>query len=95
MTRDVRLIAFGRPHIVRGDDGGEIALQPLPVAVLAYLAVGGPRDRDHLADLFWHGNKNGLNSLSTTLNRIRAELPGAVWMQGSTLVGAGHPTYVY
>lgn len=82
----VRLTTFGRPHIADAD-GHEVALQPLPVAVLAYLAAGGPRDRTHLADLFWHNSKNGLNSLSTTLNRIRAEVPDGIWVRGNTLVG--------
>lgn len=83
----VRLNALGRPHITR-DGGVEVALQPLPVAVLTYLVVGGPRDRGHLADLFWPNNKNGLNSLSTTLNRIRADVPDGVWVSGNTLVGS-------
>jgi len=82
----VRLKTLGRPHIV-SDAGDEVALQPLPLALLAYLAVGGPRDRDHLAELFWHNNKNSLNSLSTALNRIRADVPGAVWVEGNTVVG--------
>lgn len=64
------------------------------MAVLAYLAVGGPRDRDHLAALFWHNSKNGLNSLSTTLNRIRAEVPGGVWIRGNSLVGTELPSDV-
>ena len=82
----MRLKTFGRPHVV-DDLGAEVALQPLPVAVLVYLAIGGPRDRQHLADLFWHNSKNGLNSLSTTLNRIRSEVPNGVWVRGNTLVG--------
>lgn len=82
----MRLKTFGRAHIAL-DGGEEVALQPLPVAVLAYLVVSGPRDRDHLADLFWHDSKNGLNSLSTTLNRIRDRVPGAVWVEGNALVG--------
>jgi len=87
----VRLNTFGRPRITV-DDGSYIVLQPLPAALLCYLAAGGPRDRDHLADLFWHTNKNGLNSLSTTLNRIRADIPGGVWVQGNTLVGTDLPS---
>lgn len=82
----VRLNTLGRPH-VSSDDGEEVALQPLALAVLAYLAVRGPADRTHLAQLFWPNSKNGLNSLSTTLNRIRAQVPDSVWVQGNTLVG--------
>lgn len=82
----MRLVTLGRPHVARAN-GDSVELQPLPLAVLAYLAVGGPRDRDHLAGLFWHGTKNGLNSLSTALNRIRADIPDGVWVQGNRLVG--------
>lgn len=85
----VKLQTVGRVHLTRDDGQGidEVALQPLPLAVLTYLAVGGPRDRDHLCDLFWPNGKNRLNSLSTTLNRIRAEVPGGVWVRGNSLVG--------
>lgn len=82
----MRLTTFGRAYITR-HDGEELALQPLPVAVLAYLAVGGPRDRDHLAELFWPNSKNALNSLSTTLNRIRDHVPDGVWIRGGNVVG--------
>lgn len=82
----MRLIALGRPHVVQAS-GEEVELQPLPLALLAYLAIGGPRDRTHLADLFWHGTKSGLNSLSTTLTRIREAVPDGVWVRGNTLVG--------
>lgn len=82
----VKLTTLGRVHL-SGRDGEEVALQPLPLALLTYLAVGGPRDREHLCDLFWPSGKNRLNSLSTTLNRIRAEVPDGVWAQGNTLVG--------
>lgn len=89
----MRLKTFGRPHVV-DDQGEEVALQPLPVTVLVYLAIGGPRDRQHLADLFWHNNKNRLNSLSTALNRIRADVPDGVWVRGNTLVGSDLPSDV-
>ncbi|MGH1489176.1 MAG: AfsR/SARP family transcriptional regulator [Acidimicrobiales bacterium] len=82
----MRLITFGRPHIAHGENE-EVALQPLPLAVLAYLAMAGPRDRSHLAELFWPSSKSGLNSLSTTLNRIRAQVPGGVWVRGNNVVG--------
>ena len=80
------LTTFGRPRVV-STAGDEIPLQPLPLALLTYLARGGPRDRDHLAELFWSNSKNGLNSLSTTLNRLREALPGVVWVEGNMLVG--------
>jgi predicted ATPase len=81
----VRLHTFGRAYVTR--EGQELTLQPLAVAVLAYLTVGGPRDRTHLAELFWPNSTNRLNSLSTTLNRIRAQAPDTVWVRGNTLVG--------
>ena len=39
------LMTLGRPHLVDGV-GEEVALQPLPLALLSYLVRGGPRDRD-------------------------------------------------
>jgi len=87
----VRLNTFGRPHLAR-DDGEEVALQPLQIALLAYLSVGGPRNRDHLAELFWHKSKNSLNSLSTTLHRIRAHIPDRVWIEGNSIVGTDLPS---
>ena len=71
------LRSLGNPGII-ADDGTELSLQNLPLAVLLYLAIGGPRDRRHLAEVFWCGNASALNSLSTTLSRIRARAPTAV-----------------
>ena len=83
----VRLNTLGSPHILLGD-GEEVVLPPLQTALLAYLAIGGPRDRGHLADLFWHDSENGLNSLSSTLTRIRTQVPGSLWVQGNSVVGS-------
>ena len=91
---NARLNTFGRPHVVVGADRQEAALQPLSLAVLSYLALAGSQDRDHLANLFWHNNKSGLNSLSTTLARIRAAVPDAVWAEGHSRVGTDIATDV-
>jgi len=66
----------------------EVALQPLPLAVLVYLTIGGPKERTHLAELFWSQSSNSLNSLSSALNRIREAAPEALWTQGPGLVGS-------
>ncbi len=39
--------------------------------LLAYLAVEGPQERRHLADLFWPGSAQGLRNLATVLTRLR------------------------
>lgn len=88
----MKLATLGQSGIVTPD--GRIELQPLPMALLAYLAIGGPKDRTHLADLFWQHSGNALNSLSTTLSRIRNEAPGAFWIRGTTLVGSDLETDV-
>jgi len=43
--------------------------QPKPLLLLAYLALEGPQQRRHLAELFWSGNR--MKSLSMTLTRLR------------------------
>jgi len=84
-------VTLGAPALA-GEE--PVPLQPLQLGLLAYLAVGGPRDRSHLASLFWHRSSNGLNSLSTTLSRIRSMAPQAIWVQGNALVGSDLPTDV-
>ncbi|MDW8358808.1 tetratricopeptide repeat protein [Thermus sp.] len=42
-----------------------------PLLLLAYLALEGPKPRRHLAELFWPGAQDGLNSLSVALNQLR------------------------
>ena len=39
--------------------------------LLAYLAVEGPQERRHLAELFWPGSAQGLRNLATVLTRLR------------------------
>lgn len=62
----VSLRTLGRLEL----SGSEFA-RPKPLLLLAYLAIEGPQERRHLAELFWPGNADGLNSLSVTLSRIR------------------------
>lgn len=61
-----------------------VRLQPLQITLLAYMAVEGPKPRTHLAELFWQHSSNGLNSLSSTLSRIRRVAPAAVRTIGTT-----------
>ncbi|ADD27562.1 tetratricopeptide repeat protein [Meiothermus ruber] len=46
--------------------------QKKPLLLLAYLCLEGPRSRRHLAELFWPGASDGLNSLSVALSRLRS-----------------------
>lgn len=43
-----------------------------PLLLLVYLILEGPRSRRHLAELFWLGASDGLNSLSVALNQLRS-----------------------
>lgn len=88
----MQLRVLGRPRLTDGAE--EVALQPLPGALLAYLAIGGPRRRAHLAELFWPRSANPLNTLSTTLNRIRTKIPDAIWTIEPDEVGSDLPTDV-
>ena len=49
-----------------------------PLLLLAYLALEGPKERRYLAELFWPGASNHLNSLSAALSRLRKGAPGAL-----------------
>lgn len=42
-----------------------------PLLLLVYLTLEGPRSRRHLAELFWPGASDGLNSLSVALTQLR------------------------
>lgn len=46
--------------------------------LLCFLALEGPQERHHLAELFWPGAVRGRTSLSTTLSRLRKYAPGSV-----------------
>lgn len=60
---------------IEGSDGPS---QQQPLALLAYLAIAGPKTRDHLATVFWPQAKKPLNNLSSALSRVRDHLPDAV-----------------
>jgi predicted ATPase len=55
---------------------------PKPLLLLAYLAVEGPSERRHLAQLFWPGTINPLGNLSTALARLRGAHPDLVGADG-------------
>ena len=48
-----------------------------PLLLLAYLAIEGPKERRHLAELFWMGATDPLNSLSKAINQLNGEAPSA------------------
>lgn len=52
--------------------------RPKPLLVLAYLALEGPQERGHLAELFFRGSKRARANLSVVLSRLRRGAPGAV-----------------
>lgn len=52
--------------------------RPKALLLLAYLALEGPKERRHLAELFWLGATDPLNRLAVTLSRLRHEVPGSV-----------------
>ncbi|UCH24528.1 MAG: hypothetical protein JSV66_11285 [Trueperaceae bacterium] len=69
--------------------------RPKSLLLLAYLALEGPQERGHLAELFFADSSKGRSSLSTTLSRLRREAPGTVeadevrvWSGVETDVGA-------
>ena len=49
-----------------------------PLLLLAYLALEGEKERQHLAELFWMGASDPLNSLSKAINQLRHEAPGII-----------------
>ncbi len=67
------LITFGGLQL-SGADFGRLK----PLLLLAYLAIGGRRDRKHLATLFFPKNADRLNNLSITLSRLRKAAPGLI-----------------
>ena len=52
--------------------------QAKPLLLLAYLALEGPKERRHLAELFWQDAADALNSLSKALYRLRQAAPGVI-----------------
>ena len=49
-----------------------------PLLLLAYLALEGPQERRYLAELFWPGESDPMNSLSAALTKLRKGVEGAV-----------------
>lgn len=49
--------------------------RPKPLLLLAYLALEGPQERRHLAELFWGGATDPFNRLAVTLARLRGTDP--------------------
>ncbi|HEX7004792.1 MAG TPA: tetratricopeptide repeat protein [Trueperaceae bacterium] len=49
-----------------------------PLLLAAYLAHAGPTPRRYLAEIFWPGASDAMNSLSVALSQLRRGAPGAV-----------------
>lgn len=64
---------------------GDPFRQHQPILLLTYLAHEGPKDRHHLASLFWPDAKNPRNNLSSALTRIRQRDGGALIADGRRL----------
>lgn len=52
--------------------------RPKALLLLAYLALERPRERQHLAQLFWPFKDNAFSNLNMTLYRLRKKIPEAV-----------------
>jgi predicted ATPase/DNA-binding SARP family transcriptional activator len=59
--------------------------RPKPLLLLGYLALEGGRDRRHIGELFFAQAKDRMNSLRTTLMRLRQEVPGVLEADGDPL----------
>ena len=57
---------------------GTIVNRTKPLLLLTYLALEGEKERRHLAELFWMGAADPLNSLSKAINQLNREAPGVV-----------------
>lgn len=58
--------------------------QPKPLALLAYLALEGPQQRRHMAELFWPSGQS-LKSLSMAITRLRQASPESCLTDGTRL----------
>lgn len=54
---------------------GSSFTRPKPLMLLAHLALEGPKERRHLAELFWQGATDPFNRLAVTLARLRKADP--------------------
>lgn len=68
----MRLITFGGLKLEEGKS------KPKNLLLLAYLAVEGPKTRQHLAELFFMGRANPRGSLSRTLSDLRRDAPDSI-----------------
>jgi predicted ATPase/DNA-binding SARP family transcriptional activator len=59
--------------------------RPKPLLLLGYLALEGVRDRRHIGELFFAQTKDRMNSLRTTLKRLRQEVPGVLEVDSDPL----------
>lgn len=57
---------------------GSSFCRTLPLMLLSYLSLEGPKDRRHIAELFWPSASDSLNCLSVTLSRLRRSAAGAM-----------------
>jgi predicted ATPase/DNA-binding SARP family transcriptional activator len=68
-----RLLTLGELRLA-----GATFARTKPLLLLAYLALEGPRDRHHLAELFWPASQDPANSLTAALKQLKQGAPGVV-----------------
>lgn len=68
--------------------------RPKPLLLLAYLVIEGPKERHHLAELFWPAAERPLDSLRVALSQIRTATPGVLSEARSPGAGASVGTSV-
>src|SRR5690606_25440758 len=68
--------------------------RPKPLLLLAYLAIEGPKERHHLAELFWPDAQRPLDSLRVALSQLRMAAPGVLHEVSSPGAGATVATEV-
>ncbi len=61
---------------------GAVFSQPKPLLLLAYLALEGPQERWHLAELLWPSSVRAMGNLRTVLSRLRGVSSGMVEVDG-------------
>lgn len=64
---------------------GSAFTRPKPLLLLAFLALEGPREKRHVAELFWPDAKNATRSLNVALTQLRNGAPGTVQAEERTL----------
>ena len=74
----MRLNTLGGLGLENADSKANSFRRMKPLLLLAYLALEGPKAKRYLAEVFWLGASNAMNSLATALSQLRRIAPGVV-----------------